>query len=65
LTSIVYIGFTSGSYIAPEGAIREMFSRYGEVLNVNVRQSPKDNSAKPFALVEMGKLVKIFLEIKF
>jgi hypothetical protein len=55
----VYIGYTSGTTVAPEGVIKEIFSRYGEVLNINVKQTPKDNSAKSYVLVEMASVVNM------
>lgn len=56
LTSIIYIGYSSGSTVVPEAIIKETFSRYGEVLNINIKQTPKDNSAKSYVLVEMASL---------
>jgi hypothetical protein len=61
LTSIVYIGYTSGTTVAPESVIKEMFSRYGEVLTITIKQTPKDNSAKSYVLVEMASLVIIYI----
>jgi len=54
LTSIVYAGFPSGATIAPEHIIREMFSSCGEVLEIYIHQTQKQNSAKSYALIEMA-----------
>jgi len=57
LTSIVYIGFPSGSTVANENVIREVFSFCGEAVDICINQTPKQNSAKSYALVEMATLV--------
>ena len=55
MTTIVYIGFSTGATIANENVIRDIFSRYrGEVINIFVNQMPKQHSAKSYALVEMA-----------
>lgn len=56
LTSIVYIGFPSGSTVANENIIREVFSFCGEAVDICINQTPKQNSAKSYALVEMATL---------
>ena len=61
----MYIGFNSGVAISPEGVIRDIFSKYGEVLNVMVSQSPYDNSAKSYALIEMGTLVTFYIFVNY
>jgi hypothetical protein len=40
-----------------EEDFREIFMEFGEVLSIDLRQSSFDNSAKSFALVQMGTLV--------
>ena len=57
LTSTIYIGFSTGATIAPEGVFREIFGRYGDVKCVIIKQSPPENGSRSYALVEMGNLV--------
>jgi len=68
MTSIVYVGFPSGAIIAPEHIIREMFSSCGEVQEIFVHQTSKQNSAKSYALIEMAtpvSLKKLFQDLFF
>lgn len=57
LMPIIYLGFPTGANIANGTIIRDMFSRYGEVKNIHINQMPKQNSAKSYALIEMGSWV--------
>ena len=49
--------------ISTETNIKEIFSKHGEVLNISINQSTKQNSAKSYVLVEMKNLVRIIFEI--
>jgi hypothetical protein len=55
LTSIIYIGFNQRAKVTSTHDIKDMFSKYGEVVNVSLAQS-RDFNSKPYALVEMGTL---------
>lgn len=56
MTSIIYIGFNQRAKVTSTNEIKDLFSKYGEVVNVSLAQS-RDFNSKPYALVEMGTLV--------
>ena len=56
MTSIIYIGFNQRAKVASTNEIKDMFSKYGEVINASMSQS-RDFNSRPYVLVEMGTLV--------